>query len=185
MIEDVIAKTKTRMEKANEALQKDLNGLRTGRASPALVEHVRVDYYGVPTPIEQLATVSAPEARLLVVQPWDKTALAAVEKGILRSDLGLNPVNDGNVIRLSIPPLSEERRKEMVKLVRKRVEEGKVELRNHRRDAMEELKGLEKNKDISQDDQKRASTQLQKLTDESVAEADKIGKNKETELLEV
>ena len=185
MIDDVLTVAKTKMGRAVEALQRDLGAVRTGRASPALVDHVRIDYYGVLTPLNQMATISAPEARLLVVQPWDRGALASIEKGILKSDLGLNPTNDGNVIRLAIPPLSEERRKDLVKMVGKRVEDGKVELRNLRRDAMSELKELEKNKEISQDDQRRASTQLQKITDDFVDEAEKLGKDKENELMEV
>lgn len=185
MIDDVLTAAKTKMGRAVEALQRDLGAVRTGRASPALVDHVRIDYYGVPTPLNQMATISAPEARLLVVQPWDRGALASIEKGILKSDLGLNPTNDGNVIRLAIPPLSEERRKDLVKMVGKRVEDGKVELRNLRRDAMSELKELEKNKEVSQDDQRRASAQLQKITDDFVDEADKLGKDKENELMEV
>ena len=185
MIDDVLAAAETKMGRAIEALGRDLGAVRTGRASPALLEHVRIDYYGVPTPLNQMATISTPEARLLVVQPWDRAALASIEKGILKSDLGLNPTSDGNVIRLAIPPLSEERRREMVKMVGKRVEGGKIELRNLRRDAMSELKNLEKNKEISQDDQRRASTQLQKITDGFVEQTDKLGKDKEKELMEV
>ena len=174
----------SKMRKTIETIERDLSGVRTGRASPALLEHIRIDYYGVPTPLNQLANVNAPDPRLLVIQPWDRASLATIEKSILKSDLGLNPVNDGNVLRLSIPPLSEERRKDLVKMVRKRIEEGKIAIRNVRRDAVEELKTLEKNKEISEDDQKRALTKLQKITDGFIEEADKLGKNKEKEVLE-
>ena len=173
------------MQDAVEALKHDLTGIRTGRASPGLVENVNVDYYGALTPMNQIATISTPDAKLIVVQPWDKSALSAIEKAIHKSDLGLNPVNDGNIIRIAVPPLSEERRKEMVKLVKKRVEEAKVELRNIRRDGIDRLRAAEKDKEISQDEQKRASDKIQKMTDDFVKEADEIGKGKEAELMEV
>ena len=177
--------TEEKMQKSVELLKRELANIRTGRAAPALVEHIKVEYAGVPTPLNQLAGVSAPEVRLLVIQPWDRSSIHSIEKAILKSDLGLTPVSDGNVIRLNIPQLTEERRQELVKAVRKRVEEKKIAIRNLRREAMDELKGLEKNKDISQDEHKRAQTQLQKLTDSSIADAEQIGQDKEVELMEI
>jgi ribosome recycling factor len=184
MTEEILAQTNTKMQKALEALGKELAVIRTGRASPALIEHLRVDYYGVPTPLNQMASISAPEARLLVIQPWDRTATHDIEKAILRSDLGLNPTNDGNVIRLNIPQLSEERRQELTRVVRKRVEEGRVTIRNLRREALEEMKTAEKDKRISQDECHRAAEQLQKLTDKFISEADILGEKKQVELME-
>ncbi len=184
MVEEILAQTSTKMQKALEALGKELAVIRTGRASPSLIEHLRADYYGVPTPIDQMASISAPEARLLVIQPWDRSAIRHIEKAILKSDLGLNPVNDGNVIRLNIPQLSEERRQELTKIVRKRVEEGRITLRNLRREALENLKGTEKDKLISQDEYHRAAEQLQKLTDKFIAEANNLGEKKQVELME-
>jgi ribosome recycling factor len=162
----------------------ELASIRSGRATPALVEHIKADYAGVLTPLNQMARISVGGARLLVIQPWDKSGLQSIEKAILKSDLGLNPSSDGTVIRINIPPLSEERRQELVKAVRKRVEERKIMIRNLRRDAIIELKNLEKSKDISQDDSKRAQDKLQKLTDSATAEAEKIGRDKEVELME-
>lgn len=184
MVTNSLTDAETKMRKAVDVLQRELGGIRSGRASPALVERLRVEYYGAPTPLTQLATVSAPEARLLIIQPWDKTILSSVEKAILKSDLGLNPTNDGNIIRLVIPPLSEERRKEMVKLVKTRVEECRITLRNIRRDVLETLRQLEKAKQISQDEQKRAQDQLQKLLDSFIVEANRVGETKEKELME-
>jgi len=177
--------TEEKMQKSIELLRRELASIRTGRATPTLIEHIKVEYAGVPTPLNQLAGISAPEARLLVIQPWDRSSIHSIEKAILKSDLGLTPVNDGNVIRLNIPQLTEERRQELVKIVRKRVEEKKVVIRNLRREAMDELKGLEKNKEISQDEHKRAQTQLQKLTDSFIADTEQIGQDKEAELMEV
>ena len=174
-----------RMQKSVELLRRELANIRTGRATPALVEHIKVEYAGVPTPLNQLAGISVPEARFLVIQPWDRSSIHSIEKAILKSDLGLTPVNDGNVIRLNIPQLTEERRQELVRVVRKRVEEKKIVIRNLRREAMDELKGLEKNKDISQDEHKRAQTQLQKLTDSAIVDAEQVGQDKEVELMEV
>ena len=159
--------------------------LRTGRASPGLVENIRVEYYGTPTPIDQLASISVPEARMLIIQPWDKTALPAIEKAIRKSELGLNPSSDGNVVRLVIPELTEERRKDLVKVVRKKVEEGRIAIRNVRREGLEKLRDMEKNKEISQDEHRRASTQLQKLTDSFIAEVENTGQGKEAQLMEV
>lgn len=185
MVSDILLDSEKRMQRAQEALYKELNTIRTGHANPALVENLRVDYYGIPTPLFQIATISAPEARLLVVQPWDRQVIGSVEKAILKSDLGLNPTNDGTVIRLAIPILTEERRKELIKIVRRKVEEGRVALRNVRRDGLEALRGLEKNKDISEDEFHRASESLQKLTDSFIAQTDALGEEKEAELLRI
>ena len=184
MINDIFRNTEGKMRASVEVLKKELAAIRTGHASPSLVENLRVDYNGVPTPLIQLARTTAPEARLLVIQPWDKTTLHAIEKAILKSELGLNPLSDGNVIRLNIPQLTEERRQELVKLVKRRVEEDKVAIRNVRHDAMNKLRDMEKHKEISQDDNKRAQVQLQKLTDTLIAEAEQIGRNKEAEITE-
>jgi ribosome recycling factor len=185
MISDVMRSTEEKMKASTEVLKKELATIRTGRASTGLVEHIRVDYAGVPTPLNQIARITAPEAKLLVIQPWDKSALHGIEKAILKSDLGLNPANDGNVIRLNIPALNEERRQELIKVVKKRVEENKVAIRNVRHDALAKIKDLEKNKEISQDEEKRGEAQLQKLTDALILEADKIGKAKEAELTQL
>ncbi len=174
-----------KMQKSVELLKQELATIRTGRATPALIEHLRVEYAGVPSPLNQLAGISTPGARLLVIQPWDRGSIHSIEKAILKSDMGLTPINDGSIIRLNIPPLSEERRQELVKIVRRRIEEKRIAIRNLRREAMDELKGLEKNKDISQDEHKRALTQLQKLTDSFIADAEQIGRVKEAELMEV
>ena len=173
------------MQLAVSALKKELATIRTGHATPGIVEHLRVDYAGVPTPLNQIAGISAPAAKLLVIQPWDKSSLRNIEKAILTSDLGLNPNNDGNVIRITIPPLSEERRQELAKAVHSRVEKEKVIIRNLRRESMDELRKAEKGKDISQDDLKRALDQLQKLTDVFAAGADQVGLDKQAELKEV
>jgi len=185
MASDILVNTEAKMPKAIEALKRELATIRTGRATPALIEHISADAYGVPTPLNQLASISAPEPRLLLIQPWDRGLAGNVVKAILKSDLGLNPSSDGNVIRLTIPPLTEERRQELVKVVRRRLEEGRVALRNLRREAMEELRRLEKDKQISQDELLRAQEQLQKLTDSFIADAERIGRDKETELMEV
>lgn len=174
-----------KMEKTVEGLKKELTTFRTGRATPALIEHLKIDYAGVPTPLNQVAGISAPEARLLVIQPWDKNSINSIAKAIQTSDLGLNPISDGNIIRINIPPLSEERRQELIKVVRRRVEERRITIRNLRREAMDELKELEKNKDISQDEHKRALNQLQKLTDSFTVNTEQIGQDKETELMQV
>jgi ribosome recycling factor len=185
LIDETIADAEERMGKGVEALRRDLSTVRTGRANPGLVEHLRVDYYGTPTPLQQLATVSVPEARLLTIQPWDKGSLESIEKAIQKSDLGLTPNNDGSIIRLVIPQLTEDRRKELVRLVHKKVEEGRVSIRNVRRDAHEMLRDLLREKEISEDEEHRAQEQLQKVTDRFIAQADEVGKEKEKELLEV
>jgi len=173
------------MRTSIEALKRELATIRTGHATPALIEHIKVEYAGALLPLNQIAGISAPEARLLVIQPWDSSNIHSIDKAILKSDLGLNPINDGSVIRLNVPPLSEERRQELMKVVRRRIEEGRIAIRNLRREAMDELKRLEKNKDISQDEHKRALDQLQKLTDSFIADAEQIGQAKEVELAEV
>ncbi|HEY3994136.1 MAG TPA: ribosome recycling factor [Ktedonobacteraceae bacterium] len=185
MVDDLFGDADRRMQKAIEALKQDLTAIRTGRASSALVDRITVDYYGTPTPISQVATVSVPEARLLVIQPWDRKQLGDIEKAIQKSDLGINPSNDGQVIRLAIPPLNEERRREMVKTVHKKLDEHKVAIRNVRRDAHDKLREREKKKEISEDELKRSTERLQKLTDRFIDEMDKIGKSKEQEILEV
>jgi len=185
MIDDVLADAKDRMGKAVEALRKELATIRTGRAHPGLIEHLRVDYYGAPTPLNQLATISVPEPRLLVIQPWDRQSLGNIEKAVHKADLGLNPINDGNVIRLVIPQLTEERRKDLAKVVRKKVEEGRVAVRNVRRDRHDELRRLQREKEISEDAQYLAQEELQKLTDGFIQEIERVGEEKEAELLAV
>ena len=184
MINDVLDAAEKKMIKAGEVMAHDLGSLRTGRASPGLVENIKVDYYGTPTPLNQVASISAPEVRLLIIQPWDKQAIPAIEKALQKSDLGLNPANDGTVLRLMIPQLTEERRKDLVKLVKKRVEEGRIAIRNVRREALEKLREMQKSKEISEDDQKRAEKDLQDLTDKYVEKASQMGKDKEQEVLE-
>jgi ribosome recycling factor len=185
MISDVMADAEVRMGKAIEALRRDLGGIRTGRASPALVERLSVDYYGSTTPLNQIAGISVPEPRLLVIQPWDRGAMTSIERAILKSELGLNPTNDGQVIRISIPALTEERRKQLVKVVHGHVEESKVAIRNIRRDAVAGVKELLTAKEIGEDDERRAEHQVDELTKRFVAEADTVGKAKEQEVLEV
>ncbi|MBA7607926.1 Ribosome-recycling factor [subsurface metagenome] len=185
MVSHTLWTIEEKMRISAEGLKRELATIRTGHATPALIEHIKVEYAGVPTPLNQIAGISAPEARLLVVQPWDPGSTHSIEKAILKSNLGLNPTSDGRVIRVNIPPLTEERRQELIKMVRSRVEERKITIRNLRREAMEELKGLEKNKDISQDELKRVLDQLQKLTDSFTADTEQIGRDKEAELMEV
>lgn len=185
MIDDVLKDAETRMKKAIEALKRDLLAIRTGRATPALIERMAVEYYGTPTPLNQLATISAPEPRLLTVQPWDKGALPIIEKALQKSDMGFNPSNDGRLIRIPIPQLTEDRRRDMVKTVKHKVEEGRISIRNVRRDALHSLKELETEKMISEDDHKRAATRLEDLVHKYVREADHTGDDKEREVLEV
>ncbi len=185
MVQEATQDAKERMLKSIDSLRRDLAGLRTGRASPGLVEHLRVDYYGAPTPLNQIATITTPEARLIVIQPWDHSGLNAIEKAILKSDLGLNPTNDGTIIRLAIPPLTEERRRDLVRHLHKRIEESRVAVRNVRRDCHEQIRRLERDHDISQDDLRRSEADLQKLTDEQVREIDKLGEEKEADLLAI
>ncbi len=185
MIDDALLDADDRMEKAEDALRRDLSTVRTGRANSALVEHLQVEYYGTPTPLNQLANINTPEARLIVIQPWDRGSIGAVEKAILKSDIGLNPSSDGTVIRLAFPQLTEERRRDIAKQVRKRVEEARVAVRNIRRDCHDQIRHLEHDHEISQDDLHRAETDLQKLTDDHVKAVDKIGQEKEQEVLAV
>ncbi len=184
MIEDVLQKTEERMQTSVDVLKQELASIRTGRATPALIEHLKVDYAGVPTPLRHIAGISVSGASLLIVQPWDPTSIASIEKAFLKSNLGLTPSTDGNIIRLNIPPLSEERRQELIKVVRKRVEEGKIAIRNLRRDAADGLKKMEKDKEISQDEHKRTMGKVQMLTDSFIDNAGKTGHDKETELME-
>lgn len=185
MTEDVIKDAKARMEKAVEATRREFSTVRTGRANPALLEQVKVDYYGVSTPVNQLATVTVPEPRLLVVAPWDKKMVKDVERAILKSELGLTPSSDGSVIRLPIPPLTEERRRDLVKVVRRQAEEGRVAVRNVRREAKEMIEEFEEAGEISEDGAQRALEDLQKITDEFVAAVDKALEAKEKEIMEL
>lgn len=185
MPQQVISNTKERMSKAIQAYSRELAGIRAGKANSSLLDRITVDYYGAPTPINQLAGVSVPEARLLVIQPYDKSILGDIEKAILKSDIGLTPSNDGSLIRLSIPQLTEERRKDLVKLVKKESEEAKVAIRNVRRDANDDLKKLEKNSEITEDALRGFSEDIQKLTDDHINKIDSITKDKEKEILEV
>jgi ribosome recycling factor len=174
-----------RMKQAVEAVRGDLGSIRTGRANPSLVEGLMVDYHGVMMPLNQLSSTSAPEARLLLIQPWDRGALPALEKALLKADMGATPSSDGTVIRIALPPLTEERRKDLVKASRKRVEEGRVAVRNVRRDTNDRLRTLEKGKDLSQDESRRAQEAIQKITDSVISQVDKVGEAKEAEVMEV
>jgi ribosome recycling factor len=185
MKEAIFTQLQKEMDQSVGALRKDLAKVRTGRASTALLEHIVVEYYGATTPLNQLATLSAPEPRLLVVQPYDRSAMGDIEKAILKSDLGLTPNNDGKIIRVPIPQLTEERRKELVKHVKKIAEEFRVSVRNHRRVAVEQLKEAEKKKEITADDSKHGHDRVQKITDEYIGRIDKIVKAKEEEIMEV
>ncbi|GIW12275.1 MAG: ribosome-recycling factor [Dehalococcoidia bacterium] len=185
MIEEVITDAEQRMHKTVESLKRDLATIRTGRASPSLIERLPVDYYGTPTPLQQLAQITTAEARTLVITPYDRAAFSGIEKAIQKADLGLNPTNDGRVIRVVFPPLTEERRRELVKIVRKQVEDHKVAVRNIRREADKQMRELQKEGVISADAEKRAEERLQKLTDQTIAEIERLGKQKEAEVLEV
>ena len=184
-IDSILLDAEERMEKAVAAQERDFSKLRTGRASTALVDGIKADYYGTPTPISQMASVSVPDSRTVSIQPWDKGGISIIEKAILKSDLGLTPVNDGKVIRIMIPPLTEDRRKELVKVARKYTEEAKVAVRNVRRDALAELKKLSKDKEISEDDARGAEKQLDAATKKHIDTIDELLKAKEAELLEV
>jgi ribosome recycling factor len=183
VIDELLEHARERMGKSIEAIRNELATVRTGRASPHLLDRVNVDYYGTTTPLKQLANVSASEARLLTITPYDKSAIKQMEKAIMESDLGLTPSNDGNVIRLSIPELTEERRRELVKVVRGIAEEGRVAVRNIRRDCMHDLRELKQGGDVGQDDERRAEEELQKLTDARIAEIEELLKGKEEEIL--
>ena len=184
-MEAVFAKTKEKMDKCLPSLERDFAAIRAGRANPAVLDKVMVDYYGVPTPINQMAAVSVPEARLLVVQPWDTSTLREIEKAINTADIGINPQNDGKVIRLSFPQLTEEHRKNLQKDISKRGEEAKVAIRNVRRDAMDDIKKLKKDNEITEDEQKDGEKKLQDITDDFVKQADSITKKKEEEILSI
>lgn len=181
----IIKQTEDKMKKSLSALEDEFNTLRTGRASPALFDKVRVEYYGNPTPINQVATISVPEARLVVIQPWDKSVIGDIEKAIQKSELSVNPSNDGKVIRIAIPPLTEERRKEFVKVAKNMAEQTRVSIRNVRRDANDELKKSEKDGELSEDELKRAEDEVQKLTDTYIEKVNSMLEEKETEILEV
>ena len=185
MPKQIISNIKDKMTKAIQAFSRELASIRAGRANASLLDRITVDYYGAPTPVNQVAGISVPEARLLVIQPYDKTILGDIEKAILKSDLGLNPTSDGNIIRIAIPALTEERRKELVKVVKKEAEEAKIAIRNIRRDGNEELKKLEKSGDITEDDLRGYSDDIQKITDEYISKVDSVTKEKEKEILEV
>ncbi|MGQ9832186.1 MAG: ribosome recycling factor [Candidatus Villigracilaceae bacterium] len=185
MIKDILKDAEMRMHSAIQALEDDLATIRTGRASPALVEKIQVDYFGSPTPLIQLATISVPDPRALLIRPFDPSSLKAIERAILASDLGLTPNNDGKSIRLNLPPLTEERRRELVKVVHNRLEETRVAIRNVRRDLKKDLEDFEKEKLISEDDRKRGEEELQKVTDRFIQEVEKIGQRKEQEVMEV
>jgi ribosome recycling factor len=184
-IEDFLADAKRRMDKSIEATHHEFNSIRTGRASPALLDRVTIDYYGTPTPLKSLASISAPEARLLVVQPFDPGAIKNIERAVQESDLGLTPSNDGKVVRLPIPALTEERRKDLVKVVRRVAEDGKVAIRNVRRDVMHGLKELVVKGEVGDDEERRAEQQVQKITDEHTKSIDGLLKTKEAEIMEV
>ena len=184
-IEDFLADAKRRMDKSIEATHHEFNSIRTGRASPALLDSITIDYYGTPTPLKSLASISAPEARLLVVQPFDPGSIKNIERAVQESDLGLTPSNDGKIVRLPIPALTEERRKDLVKVVRRVAEDGKVAIRNVRRDIMQHLKELVVNGDVGDDEERRAEQQVQKITDEHTKSIDDLLKVKEAEIMEV
>jgi ribosome recycling factor len=174
-----------KMNRTIEVLRRDLATLRTGRATPSLVENITVEYYGVPTPLNQLASISAPDARGLLIQPWDRQAMREIEKSLMKSELGFNPSNDGNVITVPIPPLNQERRQELVRLLKRKIEEGKISLRNVRRDGVEMLRKMERDKLISQDDNRRSQEQLQKATDVHIRTIDQVAAAKEAEIMQV
>ena len=185
LIDELLADAKERMHKSVQSTHNEFGSVRTGRASPALLDRIVVDYYGAPTPLKQLATIGAPEARLLTIQPFDQSSIKAIEKAIMESDVGLTPSNDGRMIRLSIPELNEERRKELVKVVRHIAEEGRVAIRNIRRDVMHDLRELKEAGEAGSDDEHRAEVELQKVTDARITELDELLKQKEQEILEV
>jgi ribosome recycling factor len=185
MIQDVIKDADGRMSKALDALRRDLTSVRTGRANPSILDRVMVEYYGTNSPINQVASISVPESRMLVIQPWDKGSIPAIEKAIMKSDLGVTPSNDGQVIRIALPQLTEERRKQMVKIVHQQTEDAKVSIRNVRRDAITNIKELMNEKMISENDERRGEHQVDELTKKFTDEAEKIGKAKEAEVLEV
>lgn len=183
--DDVLADIEDKMDRAVEALKRDLNTLRTGRATPSLIENIPVDYYGTPTPLKQIASISAPDARAILVQPWDKQSLREIEKSLLKSEMGFNPSNDGNIVTVPIPPLTTERRQDLVKVLKRKIEEGKVSVRNVRRGGQDTLRRMEKDKLASQDQVRRAQDQLQKATDEHTKTMDQVAAAKEAEIMQV
>jgi ribosome recycling factor len=185
MVEEIFEDLNERMGKSIESLKRDYSRLRTGRASVSLLDGIRVSYYDTPTPLNQMASLAVPEPRLIVIQPWDKTAMGDIEKAILKSELGLTPMNDGKVIRIAIPPLTEERRKELVKVARKMAEDNKVAIRNIRRDANDMLKDLKTEKEITEDDLYRSQDEVQKITDDFISQVDEVCESKEKEILEI
>jgi ribosome recycling factor len=185
MMHEALTAIEPKMQRAIDAMERDFSGIRTGRASTALVERINVDYYGTQTPLNQVAGISTPDAHLIVIQPWDRSVLSAIEKAITKSDIGLMPNVDGTVVRLNVPPLTEERRKEMVKQVRRRTEEARVEVRNHRREAADQLKKALRDGDLSEDEERRELDGLQKLTDRHIEAIDERADRKEAEILEV
>jgi ribosome recycling factor len=185
MLKEVYKETEGRMKGAVAALEEDLSGIRTGRANPSLVERLQIEYYGMPTPLMQLATITVPEPRALLIRPFDASTLKAIEKGIMASELGLTPNNDGKAIRLNLPPLTEERRRDLVKIVHHRTEEARVAVRNIRRDSIKDLQEFEKEKMISEDDRKKGEEELQKMTDRFIEELNYVSLRKEREVLEV
>ena len=185
MTHEALIEIEPKMQRAVEAMERDFSGIRTGRASTALVERITVDYYGAQTPLNQVAGISTPDPHLIVIQPWDRSVLSAIEKAITRSDVGLMPNVDGTVVRLNVPPLTEERRKEMVKQVRRRTEQARVEVRNHRREAADQLKKALRDSDLSEDEERRELENLQKLTDRYIEAVDSRADRKEAEILEV
>jgi len=185
MLNEIYSEAEERMNKTIENLKKEFTSVRAGRANPAVLDKVKVDYYGVPTPINQMANISVPEPRLLVIQPWDKAVMADIERAILKSDLGLNPSNDGSIIRIAIPQLTEDRRKELVKMVKKKSEDFKVDIRNSRRDANEQIKMFEKDGEISEDDARKGTEKIQELTDSYIENIGKLLESKEIEIMEV
>ena len=184
-VKDILDGVGQKMDRAVDALKRELSALRTGRATPALIENIQVDYYGTQTPLKHIASISTPDARAIMVQPWDKGSLREIEKSLMKSDMGFNPANDGNIITVPVPPLNTERRQEMVRLLKRKLEDGKVSVRNVRRDGLEGLRKLEKDKLISQDENRRAQDQLQKTTDSYTKSIDQEGVAKETEIMQV
>ena len=183
--EEILAEVSRKMDRSIEALRQELESLRTGRATPALVENMMIDYYGSPTPLKQIASISAPDPQAILVQPWDKQSLRDIERGLIKSDMGFNPSNDGNNITVPIPPLNTERRQELVKLLKQKIEDGKVSIRNVRRDGLESLRKMERGKSISQDENRRAQDQLQKTTDGHTKIINEVGVAKEAEIMQV
>ncbi len=183
--EEVLSDVERRMNRSMEALERELATLRTGRATPSLVENINVDYYGSPTPLKQIASISAPDARAIMIQPWDRQALRDIERSLMQSEMGFNPSNDGNIITVPIPPLNQERRQELVRLLKRKIEDGKVSVRNVRRDGLESLRKLERDKAISQDQNRRSQDQLQKTTDGFIKGMDQVATAKEAEIMQV